>query len=138
MGTGNSCSQYGQIQEREVKDDEKQVNHYDGGRCSPVPRHVQCVSRLLLGFVGNLGLNVLCSQTAVDLDAGNRNADKRDNSARNDAYIPQLKACDGCKNKEDGKSPDEGEHCANSPGRHNLLILEVKKQGGVSVQTYRC
>ena len=71
---------------------------------------------------------MLSSQPAVDLDAGNRNDEKRDNSARNDAYIPQLKACDGRKSKEDGKSPDEGEQCANSPGRHNLLILEVKKQ----------
>ena len=77
-------------------------------------------------------------QTAVDLDADNRNDEKRDGNAGNNAYIPQFRACDGCKSKEDGKSPDEGEHCANSPGRHNLLILEVEKQGGVSVQTYRC
>ena len=82
-----------------------------------------------------LGLNLL--RSPYILYVGNKNDEKRDNSARNDAYIPQLKACDGRKSKEDGKSPDEGEHCANSPGRHNLLILEVEKQGGVSVQAYR-
>ena len=91
-----------------------------------------------MGFVESLGMNLLCSQTAGYSEAGNRNDEKRDNSARNNACGPQFRACDGCKSKEDGKSPDEDEHCANWPVRHNMLMLEVEKESGVSVQTHRC
>ena len=116
---------------------EKHTDPHHGGRCSPVPRHVQRVSRLLLRLVGSFGLNLLSSQTAVDLDGGDRNEEKRAGNDWNNSYTPLFSALDECKSKEHGKSPYEGEHCTNSPGRYSLLILEDEEQSSISVQDYR-
>ena len=80
---------------------------------------------------------MLSSQTAVDLYAGGRNDDKiHGNDSDQLLHAKQFTPQDsrGC---EQGKCPDEGEHCTNSPGRHNLLILKVEEQSDVSVQADR-
>ena len=82
--------------------------------------------------------NLLSSQTAVDLDADNRNDKKSDGNAASSDCIPQFIVPEGHKGYEQAKRPDEGEHCTNSPGRHNLFILDVEEQSGVSVQADRC
>ena len=100
--------------------------------------HVQHVSRLLLRLVGSLGLNLLSSQTAVDLDEGSRNDEKSYSTTTYTDCIPQFIVQEGHKGQRQAKRPDEGQYCTNSPGRHNLLILDVEEQSGVSVQAYCC
>ena len=135
----SSCSERGQTPAREVADQEKYDDPHHEGRCSPVSRHVQCVSRLVLRLVGSLGLDLLSSQTtAVDLDTGDKSDQKSNCTDTNKACMPQFMVPEGWKGKEQCKCPDEGEHSTNSPGRHNLLILEVEKKSGVSVQADRC
>ena len=121
-----SCNDCAHAHVGEVADQEKHADPHHGGRCSPVPRHVQCVSRLLLRLVGSLGLNLLSSQTAVDLDAGDKNDEKSDSNDNTRTYIPYLtiQPREECKSRA---SPDDGEHCTHSPGRHNLLVLEVEE-----------
>ena len=78
-----SCHEYGYTQEGEVADQEKHADPHHGRRCSPVPLHVQCVSRMLVWI---LGLNLLKSQTAVDLDAGDKNDENSDSNDNTSSY----------------------------------------------------
>ena len=136
--TGN-WSERSHTQEREVTDQEEHVDQHYDGRCSPVPLHVQCsVSRLLLRLAENSWLSALSSQTAVDFYAQNGNDQKDESSGSGHCRTTQFTVQQRREGQEQRKNPDEGEHCTNSPGRHNLLILEVEKKSGVSVQADRC
>ena len=55
-------------------------------------------------------MNLLRSQTAVDLEAGNKNDENKESTTVYTDCIPQFIVPEGHNGQEQAKSPDESEH----------------------------